>query len=52
VPVPLPRPETTKLTPPDLEEATATACGIASLGARPGGLTPLQATVPMRVPFR
>ncbi len=45
MPVPLPGPREVNLTPPDAAEVQATACGVASVVAGPGGLTPLQRTL-------
>ena len=45
MPVPLPGPSEVWLTPPDAVEVQAIACGVASVVAGPGGLTPLQRTL-------
>ncbi len=45
MPVPLPGPREVRLTPPDATEVQTTACGVASIVAGPGGLTPLQRTL-------
>lgn len=45
MPVPFPGPNEVRLTPPDAAEVQAIGCGVASVTAGPGGLTPLQRTL-------
>ncbi len=45
MPVPLPGPDKVNLQRPDPIEVQRTACGVASMVAGPGGLTPLQRTL-------